>query len=81
MHSPYREPPPPIAIEPERPWFPKMLELVRILPKKDAVYPFELRHVGKIGWVSIIADASYLISFGRQHCGIFHLSELAPVKQ
>lgn len=80
MLSPYRDPAPePVAIEPERPWFPAYLELVRIVPKKDGTNPFDFRHVGHIGWVSIILEDLYMVSFGRQSCGFFHLFELEPV--
>jgi hypothetical protein len=71
---------PPLEIE--RPWFPKLLEFVRIGKTRDNS---TRRHEGRIGWVSIITpDGVYLVSFSRRSgsgCGFFWADELQPMDQ
>lgn len=70
----------PIPIEPERPWFPRELEYVRIVASD-----FHAGQIGRVGYVSAIKGQVYLISFphrgegkGPSKSGLFFLQELAP---
>lgn len=93
--NPYRDvlPIPRAPLEVERPWFPHVGELVRILRRRE---PFLVKDVGRVGVVKIILGDVYSVAFeccciacgGRGECGrrlchavggLFVLSELGDV--
>lgn len=55
----------PIFIEPERPWFPKLYDLVRA--KIDPFSPVA-KYNGCIGYVSMIKEGVYLVDFPVCQC-------------